>query len=72
MRNLHSSEDILTIIPQEETVVIDLNVYFSTSPGVRGEALEDDKYRSSRLNILGVGFCLINSEPYVNIALPYN
>ena len=54
MQDLDSSEDVITVIPQEETIVIELNSYFSTSHSVRGETLKADKYRSSRLNILGV------------------
>ncbi|EAU89602.1 L-amino acid oxidase [Coprinopsis cinerea okayama7 len=53
MRDLDSSEDVVTIIPQREKVVIDINTYFSTTSNVREEALKNDKYRSSRANILG-------------------
>ena len=54
MQDLDSSEDVVTIIPQEEAIIIELNAYFSAVPSVKGEALKADKYRSSRLNILGV------------------
>jgi hypothetical protein len=54
MQDLDSSEDVLTIIPQEEAITIELNAYFSTVHSVKGEALKADKYRSSQLNILGV------------------
>ncbi|KAJ3505377.1 hypothetical protein NLJ89_g7452 [Agrocybe chaxingu] len=53
MQDLDSSEDVVTIIPQEESIVFELNAYFSTTASVKGEALRADKYRSSRLNILG-------------------
>ncbi|TFK34498.1 L-amino acid oxidase [Crucibulum laeve] len=53
MRDLDSTEDILPIIPQNEPVVIDINVYFSTKGSVKEDALKNDSYKSSRLNILG-------------------
>ena len=54
MQDLDSSEDVITIIPQDEATIIELNAYFSTDHSVKGEKLKATKYRSSRLNILGV------------------
>jgi len=54
MQDLDTSEDMVTIIPQEETIIFELNAYFSGQSSVKNDALKADKYRSSRLNILGV------------------
>ena len=54
MQDLDSTEDVITVIPQYEKIIFELNAYFSTAASVREEALKADKYRSSRLNVLGV------------------
>jgi len=54
MQDLDSTEDVITVIPQYEKIIFELNAYFSTVASVREEALKADKYRSSRLNVLGV------------------
>ncbi|KAF8812616.1 hypothetical protein BYT27DRAFT_7207619 [Phlegmacium glaucopus] len=53
MQDMDSSEDVVTIITQEEAIILELNAYFSTVASVKGDALKADKYRCSRLHILG-------------------
>ncbi|KAF8636250.1 hypothetical protein AX16_011020 [Volvariella volvacea WC 439] len=53
MQDLDTTQDVITIIPQDESLVLEFNVYFSTTASIKGEALRADKYRSSRLNIVG-------------------
>lgn len=53
MRDLDSTEDVVSIIPQSEPVILNIDTYFSTTSSVREENLKDSKYRSSRANILG-------------------
>ena len=54
MRDSDSTEDAIAIMPQERAITFELNAYFSTVASVREDSLKADKYRSSRLNILGV------------------
>ena len=60
MQDVDTSEDVITIIPQEEAIIFELNAYFSTLSSVREDTLKADKYRSSRLNILGVNDFLLS------------
>ncbi|KXN82680.1 hypothetical protein AN958_02304 [Leucoagaricus sp. SymC.cos] len=53
MQDLDSTENVITIIPQDEAVILKVNTYFSSTASIKGEALNADKYRSSQLNILG-------------------
>lgn len=62
MRDLDSSEDVVSIIPQNEPVVLEINTYFSTTSNVREDALKTDSHRGSRANILGVGHLLHSSH----------
>ena len=52
---MDSTEDVTAIMPQERAITFELNAYFSTITSVREDSLKANKYRSSRLNILGVG-----------------
>lgn len=52
MTNTVTTEDLYPIAPQEDPYVLDLNVYFSTTPSIRKEKLADPKYKSNRLNIM--------------------
>lgn len=65
MQDLDTTEDQLTVIPQSETIIFELNAYFSTVASVKEEGLKADKYRSSRLNILGVNDFLSLSSPHL-------
>jgi len=67
MQDLDTSEDVITIIPQEEAIIFELNAYFSTTGSVKEDTLKADKYRSSRLNILGVNAFL--SLPLLHLIL---
>ncbi|KAF8636268.1 hypothetical protein AX16_011038 [Volvariella volvacea WC 439] len=53
MRDLITAEDAITILPHDKPIIIELNVYFSTAARTKGEALKADRYRSSRLNVVG-------------------
>lgn len=68
MRDTLSTSDVVPIIPQEETVQIDLNFYYSKNVGVRETALEDDKYASAKLDFLIVSFVFqsISFSPLVD------
>lgn len=54
MRDIYSSSDQLAIIPQDDTLTLDINAYYSTKSSIKEEKLRDDQFRSNRLNILAV------------------
>lgn len=54
MKDIRSSKPTLSIIPQEYPQTITIDTYFSTTGSVKGTALETDKYRSDRANVINV------------------
>ncbi|RDB23899.1 hypothetical protein Hypma_008897 [Hypsizygus marmoreus] len=52
MKDIDSPSDLLAIVPQEDTQTLDFNAYYSTQGTVKGDLLKDDKYRSTRANII--------------------
>jgi len=68
MRDLDSSNDVISVIPQDEALNLDIKFYFSKVSRIRDDALEDPKNASNKFNPLTVNpfFCGIFS-PLVTI-----
>lgn len=58
MRDIDNTSDQMSIIPQDQDVTLIMNFYYSKKAALREADLEDDKNRSTRLNILGVSCSL--------------
>lgn len=54
MRDIDNTFDQLAIVPQEQSVILNFSFYYSKIPSIKNDGLEDDKYKSNRLNILSV------------------
>jgi len=52
MKDIMNGDDTLGIIPQDDPQTIAIDAYFSTVGSIRREALQNDKYRSTRANII--------------------
>lgn len=54
MRDIDNTSDQMSIIPQDQDLTLILNFYYSKKAALKAADLEDDKNKSTRLNILGV------------------
>ncbi|KAF8636263.1 hypothetical protein AX16_011033 [Volvariella volvacea WC 439] len=52
MRDLDSGNDMIAVIPQDESLNLDIKFYFSTVANIREDALENAKYASNKFNAL--------------------
>lgn len=52
MRDLQSGDDVISVIPRDEVLNLNIKFYFSKVRRIRDKALENQKYTSNKFNPL--------------------
>jgi hypothetical protein len=66
MRDITNTNDLFGIIPEDDSDIMEFNAYYSTQGTIRGETLEDSKYKSSRLNIITASVLLSRASKFID------